>query len=87
MADELARRLPKLAITTMQREARKAKVFVDWSQNNPAKTTVTPYSLRGRERPTAATPVSWDEVAAAGLRQFEYPEVLERLATLGDLLG
>ena len=86
LADELARRFPRLAITTMQRDARRGKVFVDWSQNNQAKTTVTPYSLRGREHPTAATPVTWAEVVAPGLRQFEYPEVLQRLATLGDLL-
>ena len=60
-------------------------MFLDWSQNAGSKTTLSPYSLRGREQPTVATPVSWDEVEAGaedplGLEQFRFEEVLERLA-------
>ena len=47
----------------MTKTLRPGKVFIDWSQNNPAKTTVTVYSLRARPRPTVSTPISWDEVA------------------------
>ena len=46
----------------MAKARRRGKVFVDWSQNNPDKTTIASYSLRGRARPTVATPVTWDEV-------------------------
>jgi bifunctional non-homologous end joining protein LigD len=66
-------------------------VFVDWSQNDRAKTTVAPYSLRIRPRPLVSTPVTWAEVeavhesgAADGL-SFEAPAVLERVADHGDL--
>ena len=38
---------------------RDGKVFIDWSQNNGAKTTVSPYSMRGRERPTVAALAAW----------------------------
>ena len=32
----------------MKKTLRKGKVLVDWSQNSAAKTTIVPYSLRGR---------------------------------------
>jgi bifunctional non-homologous end joining protein LigD len=63
-------------------------VFIDWSQNNPAKTTVASYSLRTRERPTVSTPLDWNEVRRC--RQpsdlvFTAPEVLARVQRRGDL--
>jgi bifunctional non-homologous end joining protein LigD len=65
-------------------------VFIDWSQNNPAKTTIAPYSLRGRDRPTVSTPVTWAEVRACragGRLTFTADDVLDRVADLGDLLA
>ena len=38
----------------MTKARRSGKVFLDWSQNSGSKTTISPYSLRGRERPTVA---------------------------------
>lgn len=88
VAHELARTLeadhPDLVVSEMARAARGGKVFLDWSQNNASKTTVAPYSLRGRARPYVAAPRSWDELTD-DLRQLEYAEVLYRLGTLGDL--
>ncbi|HET8970846.1 MAG TPA: non-homologous end-joining DNA ligase [Candidatus Nanopelagicales bacterium] len=86
LAGALAEQLPALVVPTMARAERAGRVYVDWSQNNPAKTTITPYSLRGRERPTAAMPVGWDEVEAGGLRQVELAEVPDRLQRFGDLM-
>ena len=87
-AQHIAQRLeaahPKLVVSRMAKSLRRGKVFVDWSQNNPAKTTVAPYSLRARPLPTVSTPVSWDEVAAKQALRFTAPEVLERVATDGD---
>jgi len=67
-------------------------VFFDWSQNVAAKTTICPYSLRGRETPTVAAPRTWAEVEAAAtgegvLEQVMFDDALERLADLGDLLA
>ena len=65
----------------MSKAVRPNKVFLDWSQNNPAKTTVTPYSMRGRAQPWVAAPRSWSEIAGPGsLEQLRFEEVLERLA-------
>ena len=85
VADELAQEQSRLVTATMTKSKRSGKVFLDWSQNAGSKTTLSPYSLRGRELPTVATPVTWDEVEAGaedvlGLEQFGFEEVLERLA-------
>ena len=48
----------------MAKNLRPGKVFIDWSQNNAAKTTVAPYSLRAQPVPTVSTPLTWDEVEA-----------------------
>jgi bifunctional non-homologous end joining protein LigD len=78
-----------LVVSRMDRRLRKGKVFVDWSQNNPAKTTVAPYSLRAAEAPTVSAPVTWAEVEGCGepadLR-FTTEQVLERVEEHGDLL-
>jgi bifunctional non-homologous end joining protein LigD len=92
VAEELQKEQPKLVTATMTKARRSGKVFLDWSQNAGSKTTISPYSLRGRERPTVATPVTWDEVEAGaedplGLEQFRYEEVLERVAEHGDLFA
>ena len=47
----------------MTKPLRRGKVLIDWSQNNAAKTTVAPYSLRAMRAPTVSTPVTWDEVS------------------------
>ncbi|MGW5314655.1 ATP-dependent DNA ligase [Nocardia thailandica] len=79
---------PDLVTATMAKAARKNKIFLDWSQNNAAKTTIAPYSLRGREQPHAAAPRTWAEIEdGASLRQLRFDEVLVRLHDDGDLLA
>jgi bifunctional non-homologous end joining protein LigD len=51
-----------LVVSDMKKQLRVGKVFVDWSQNDDHKTTVSIYSLRAREHPTVSTPVKWEEV-------------------------
>ena len=90
VAEELQKADPALITATMTKAKRPGKVFLDWSQNSGSKTTISPYSLRGRERPTVATPVTWDEVELGaddplGLEQFRFEEVLERVQDHGDL--
>jgi bifunctional non-homologous end joining protein LigD len=71
----------------MAKNLRGGKVFVDWSQNNPAKTTVAPYSLRARPTPTVSTPLTWEEVASGQALRFTAPEVLARVADDGDVFA
>src|SRR5205809_158613 len=89
-AERLEREQPRLAVSRMTRSLRPGKVLIDWSQNNGSKTTVAPYSLRARQRPTVSTPVSWDEVEACTSPQdlvFTAHEVPGRVAAAGDLFA
>ncbi|TCL88281.1 ATP-dependent DNA ligase LigD ligase module /ATP-dependent DNA ligase LigD phosphoesterase module /ATP-dependent DNA ligase LigD polymerase module [Curtobacterium sp. PhB142] len=86
LAKALEHDLPDLVLSSMSRAERTGKVFVDWSQNNGNKTTIAPYSLRGRERPTVAAPRTWKELEERGLAQLTLDEVLERLQAHGDHL-
>lgn len=91
LAERLEREHRDLVVSRMAKQARRDKVFVDWSQNHHGKTTIAPYSLRARPRPTVSTPLTWDEVeecAESGdpdLLVFEAGEVLDRVAEHGDL--
>ncbi|MHA7264520.1 ATP-dependent DNA ligase [Arthrobacter sp. TMN-37] len=91
VAHELARALqadhPDLAVSDMKKSLRGGRVLVDWSQNNRNKTTVAPYSLRGRFHPTVAAPRTWAELDDPGLAQLDYREVLRRVAEQGDILA
>lgn len=87
VAQQLEKAMPKLVTSTMTKSLRTGKVFLDWSQNNGSKTTIAPYSLRGREHPTVAAPRTWDEIEDPELRQLLFDEVLERVARDGDLLA
>lgn len=91
VAHEIARAVeadhPDLVVSSMKKALRAGRVFIDWSQNNAAKTTITPYSLRGLPHPTVAAPRTWDELAAGDLGQLDYVEVLRRVASGTDPLA
>ncbi len=70
VAEELEKAHPRLIVSKMAKSLRPGKVFIDWSQNNAAKTTVAPYSLRAQPTPTVSTPLTWDEVEDGAVRQF-----------------
>ncbi len=84
----LARREPEFFVATMSIAQRKGRIYVDYNQNLAARNTIAPYSMRGRERPAVATPVTWEEIGAVrgpdDLR-FSPEEVLLRVAEQGDL--
>jgi bifunctional non-homologous end joining protein LigD len=87
VARHLERELPDLVVSRMAKSLRPRKIFVDWSQNNPAKTTVAPYSLRARSAPTVSTPLTWDEVERGGQLSFTAQDVLARVDEHGDLFA
>ncbi|GLW97759.1 non-homologous end-joining DNA ligase [Microtetraspora sp. NBRC 16547] len=90
-ARALARRLEHrhaFVTSVMAKRERPGKVFIDWSQNNPAKTTVAPYSLRAGSAPAVSTPLSWEEVDACTSPEqlvFTARDVLDRVQRHGDL--
>jgi bifunctional non-homologous end joining protein LigD len=93
VAELLEQRMSELVVSRMSRSLRQGRVLVDWSQNDDHKTTVCVYSVRALERPGVSTPVSWEEVEACheagdpGRLAFSPEEVLERVASQGDLFA
>ncbi|MGK2881490.1 MAG: ATP-dependent DNA ligase [Mycobacterium sp.] len=86
IAQQLEKLMPKQVTATMTKSVRDGKVFLDWSQNSAAKTTIAPYSMRGREEPTVAAPRTWEEIEDPDLRHLRFDEVLARAEAHGDLL-
>ena len=90
IAEALQKSHKTLVTSEMTKAKRPGKVFLDWSQNTAAKTTISPYSMRGKLSPYAAAPRTWDEVEegaeeVGALQQLRYDEVLARLEEHGDL--
>lgn len=82
---------PERITTNMKKTEREGRVFIDWSQNDDHKTTVSVYSLRAKEQPTVSTPLTWKEVEKLArdgdpaLGRFLAEDVLTRVRKLGDL--
>ena len=93
LAERLERDHRPEIVSNMRRDLRKGKVFIDWSQNSTAKTTVAPYSLRALVEPTVSTPVTWAEVEGAARSgdgsalRFLAPAVVARVEEQGDLFA
>jgi bifunctional non-homologous end joining protein LigD len=86
LAESLSRERPDLVVSNMSKALRPGKVLLDWSQNHGKKTTISPYSLRGRPRAQVAAPRTWAEVEDAGsLAQLHFSEVLRRVEEQGDM--
>jgi len=91
LAQFLEREHPKLVVSKMAKALRAGKIFVDWSQNDEHKTTISVYSLRAKEAPTASSPVAWEEVAETVKKKngkrlvFHCDQTLARVEKMGDL--
>lgn len=87
IASALEARHPDVVVTQMAKTRRPGHVFIDWSQNSGPKTTVAPYSLRAKPRPTVALPLRWEEIekADAASLTFAPADVLRRIERGGDV--
>lgn len=91
VAKYLENKYPQKVVSNMKKNLRANKILVDWSQNDPHKTTVCPYSLRARQHPSVSTPVSWQEVEAVAKSKngfsidFTMQDVLDRVSKIGDI--
>ncbi|WP_336855713.1 ATP-dependent DNA ligase [Sinomonas albida] len=91
VAHELARSLaadhPDLVVSDQKKTLRAGRVLLDWSQNSGQKTTIAPYSLRGRAHPMVAAPRTWEEIASPDLAHVRYDEMPARLEKYGNLFA
>jgi bifunctional non-homologous end joining protein LigD len=93
VAELLEREKRDLIVSNMKKSLRTGKVLVDWSQNDPHKTTVCVYSLRAKDHPTVSTPLTWEEVATCAEDRdpeqltFDPEAALARIKRHGDLFA
>jgi bifunctional non-homologous end joining protein LigD len=72
---------------------RVGKVLIDWAQNNPLRSLVAPYSLRGMPLPSVAAPLLWHEIESAVRHDaaesliYLASDVLDRIEKVGDPLA
>jgi bifunctional non-homologous end joining protein LigD len=91
VAEVLQRNYPELVTAKMAKEERKKKVFINWSQNDAAKTMVCVYSLRAREKPFVSFPLGWEELETLAGQgdpeklQVLHSKALTRVEKEGDL--
>jgi bifunctional non-homologous end joining protein LigD len=89
IAVTLEAQYPKLVLSNMAKQDRVGKVFLDWSQNTHAKTTIAAYSLRATPEPGVSTPVAWERLESVRKPRdlvFSPEEAVEQVAAVGDLL-
>ncbi|MFF5081251.1 non-homologous end-joining DNA ligase [Actinoplanes sp. NPDC000266] len=85
-AREVERRAPDDVTTTWWRKDRDpAALFVDYNQNARDHTIASAYSVRGNQKGTVSTPITWDEIADVEPDDFTIQTVPARFARLGDL--
>jgi bifunctional non-homologous end joining protein LigD len=93
LAEAMEARFPETIVAAQKKTSREGKVLIDWSQNDPHRSTACVYTLRARERPTVSTPLRWEEVEAAteardaDVLSFGVADVIERIEREGDLFA
>ena len=91
VAEIMQKHYPDLVTAKMDKKYRKAKVFINWSQNDASKTMICVYSLRAREKPFVSFPLEWKELEkldGSGPQeklQVITSEAVSRIEKKGDL--
>ncbi|TMB27800.1 MAG: ATP-dependent DNA ligase [Deltaproteobacteria bacterium] len=93
VATELADVHPALVTAKVARNQRGGRIYVDWAQNDPLRSTIAPYSLRATSKPGVSMPLRWEEIERAAAERrarglwFSPQAARERLETTGDLFA
>ncbi len=91
VAEIVQKNYPDLVTAKMAKDYRKAKVFINWSQNDASKTMICVYSLRAGEKPTVSFPLEWKELDNSTGEgnpeklQITHSEAVSRAEKKGDL--
>jgi bifunctional non-homologous end joining protein LigD len=83
VAEFLVKAEPQLFVANMAKGKREGKIFVDYLRNAETASAVSAYSARARKDAGVSTPLEWDELGRADLRdKFTVRTVPKRLAKL-----
>jgi DNA ligase D-like protein (predicted polymerase) len=86
LAREVERRVPDLATTSWWKEERGERIFLDYNQAARDRTIASAWSVRGTERATVSTPVTWAQLTDVEPDDFDVFTVPDWLAEHGDAL-
>lgn len=82
IANYLIEKFPDDFTIERLKKNRGSRLYIDYVQHARGKTIICPYSARGREGATVATPLYWDEITDhLKMETFNIPFVLNRLST------
>ncbi|MBD7984323.1 DNA ligase D [Sporosarcina sp. Sa2YVA2] len=85
ICDFLCEQQPQWFTTERLKKNRNNKLYLDYVQHQSGKTIVAPFSPRGNEFATVATPLQWEEVNhSLNPKMFTLPTVMERIQTGGN---
>ena len=70
---------PSKYVSNMSKKKRHHKIFIDWVRNNYGSTSVAPYSVRLRAKPTVSMPIKWSELDYIKPDEITIREALKRL--------
>jgi DNA ligase D len=84
---EVSRRVPDLATTSWWKEERGERIFLDYNQAARDRTIASAWSVRGTERATVSTPVTWEQLTDVEPDDFDVFTVPDWLAEHGDALA
>lgn len=85
IADYLIAKDPDSFTIERIKKNRGNRLYVDYIQHAQGKTIVAPYSPRGTNEATVATPLYWNEINdQLKVENFQIPQLLKRIQTIGD---
>jgi bifunctional non-homologous end joining protein LigD len=81
--------VPDLISWEWSKGARQGRARLDYTQNQPIKTLVAPYSVRPAPGAPVSAPIAWDELDDPELRpdRWTIRTIVERVAERGDLFA
>jgi bifunctional non-homologous end joining protein LigD len=81
ICQQLELQYPDLYITQSSKKKRTHKIFLDYLRNGFGATAVAPYSLRAKDEPWVATPITWKELEKSTKHiRFDMNSVQKRLS-------
>jgi len=86
LAREVERRAPDLATTSWWKEERGERIFLDFNQAARDRTIASAWSVRGTQRATVSTPVTWEQLTDVNPDDFDLFTAPGWLSEHGDPL-
>ena len=75
----MTQKWPNRYVMSMSKKERKGKIFIDWIRNKKGATSVAPYSIRLRKKPTVSMPIFWSELDKVKPDEITIDVALKRL--------